>query len=123
MQRQCRAAGPFFPLVPLALAGGLALALGAGCRQRAVAPPRPAPRWAGVALRVAAPDGPARELLRRHGAAWANATGATLAPVPPPAGDDPAADLLLLPPAELPRWAAAGKLRPLPQPVEVETLM
>jgi ABC-type glycerol-3-phosphate transport system substrate-binding protein len=89
------------------LAGVLVLTA-LGCRQRPAAVSRPAPRWAGVTVRVAAPDGPARLLLSRHGAVWANATGAKLAV------GDAAADLLLLPPAGLPHWAAAGKLRPLP---------
>jgi hypothetical protein len=115
MQRQCRAGTVFF-------AGAMAL-LSTGCpRSKPAAPPRPAPKWAGVTVRVAAPPGPAALLLARHGAAWAKAAGATLA-VAPPAGDWPAADLVLMPPAELPRWAAAGKARPLPQPDEAAVLM
>jgi ABC-type glycerol-3-phosphate transport system substrate-binding protein len=75
-----------------------------------------------VTVRVAAPPGPAALLLARHGAAWAGAAGAKLE-VAAPAGDWPAADLVLAPPADLPRWAAAGKARPLPQQEEAAVLL
>jgi ABC-type glycerol-3-phosphate transport system substrate-binding protein len=121
MQQQCRPADRIFA-AGAAAAGTLAVLL-FGCNgAKPTAAPRPAPRWAGVALRVAAPAGPARLLLARHGAAWATATGAKL-DVVAPEGDWPAADLVLLEPADLPRWAAAGKARPLPQPGEADVLM
>src|SRR5262245_29242516 len=116
MQRQCRA-----PIRLAVLAAGVLALVYAGCRKSVTAPLRPAPRWAGVTVRVAALPGPARLLLQRHGAAWANATGAKLA-VTEPAGDTAGADLLLTAPAELPRWAVAGKLRPLPRPEAVDDL-
>jgi hypothetical protein len=122
MQQQCR--GTVRRVARAAALAATALGLvAAGCRAQRPARSRPAPRWAGVTVRVAAPDGPARLLLRRHGEAWANDTGAKLAVEAPPPAPGAAADLLLLPPAELPHWAAAGKLRPLPRPDAVEGLL
>ncbi len=93
----------------------------AGCnraRPTAVAPPR----WAGVTVRVAAPDGPPRLLIDRLGRAWANQGGAALS-VTAPAGPWPAADLVLIPAPDLPRWVAAGKATPLPRQGDVDEFM
>src|SRR5262249_25082696 len=103
-----------------------AVALGlAGCyRKPTTATARPAPRWAGVTVRVAAAEGRPRELLRRHGAAWASTAGATLTVVAPPeSGTATDPDLLRGPSAKPPHGAAAGKPRPLAHPDEVETLL
>jgi ABC-type glycerol-3-phosphate transport system substrate-binding protein len=95
---------------------GFVLAMGAGgCNGNRPSAVRPPPRWAGVTVRVAAPDGRPRRLVDRLGQAWANETGATLS-VAVPTGDWPAADVVLIPAPDLPRWAAAGKAAPLPQP-------
>jgi multiple sugar transport system substrate-binding protein len=75
-----------------------------------------------VTVRVAAPDGAPRKLVHNLGREWANAAGATLAAVAP-GGDWPAADLVLIPAADLPRWAAAGKVAPLPRPDAVDAFM
>ncbi len=106
------------------VAGVLALVVAGCARKQQSVTARSAPRWAGVTVRVAAPEGRPRDLLRRHGEVWAKGAGATLAVVAPPEGGTATdADLLLLPYAELPHWAAAGKLRPLRQADEVETLL
>jgi multiple sugar transport system substrate-binding protein len=124
VQRQCREAARLFFAAGAAV-GILALTLAVGgCTgSRTTAPPRPAPRWAGVTLRVAAPGGPAGLLLARQGATWANMTGAKIEVIAPAGGDEPAADVLLVPPAELPHWAAARQARPLPHPDDTDLFM
>src|SRR5438552_10500176 len=83
-----------------------------GCqRSKTSAPAVAKPRWDKVTLTIACPEGPARLLFDRAGAAWARQSGATIRCVTPSA--DPAADVLVLRAAELPQWAAAGKLLPL----------
>lgn len=114
LQQQCRR---FVPPLAVVLAGVVA-----GCNSRPSIAPPPPPRWPGVTLRVAAADGRPRRLVERFGQAWATTAGATLA-VAPPAGDWPAADLVLIPAVDLPRWAAAGKATPLPRPEDVDSFM
>jgi ABC-type glycerol-3-phosphate transport system substrate-binding protein len=75
-----------------------------------------------VTLRVVVPAGPARTLVDRLGQAWANDAGAKLEIVAP-AGDWPAGDVFLLPAADMPRWAAAGKATPLPKPEAIDAFM
>jgi len=79
----------------------------------------------GVTLRVACPDSVSAEIVRRFGPGWAHRVGAKVEVEaydagaaaregrggPPPAG----ADVWVLPAAELPRYAAAGELAPLPE--------
>lgn len=86
----------------------------AGCPGNRTSPT--GPRHAGVVLRVAAPAGAAAELLRQRGATWAAPHGArvTLLPYERPA-EPPAAEVWVTAAAELPRWAAAGKLAPVPE--------
>jgi multiple sugar transport system substrate-binding protein len=101
----------------------LTAALGAGgCHGPHPTAVQPSPRWPGVTVRVAASDGRARRLIDRLGQAWANSVGAKLA-VANPSGDWPAADLVLIPAPDLPRWAAAGKATPLPQPGAADAFM
>jgi ABC-type glycerol-3-phosphate transport system substrate-binding protein len=84
----------------------------AGCRAPKPGPPgRPPPRWQSVTIRIGCPDfAPVRRLLQTHGRTWARDNGATLSLVPA----DAAADAIVVSPPELPTWAAAGKLLPLP---------
>ena len=105
------------------LVAGLALAafLAAGCGQKS-GPPTRAPKtrpFAGVVLRVACPNETARAAVREHGRAWESASGGRLETIlyDPVAATPPEADLWVLEAAQLPRWAAAGRLAPLPASV------
>jgi multiple sugar transport system substrate-binding protein len=107
------------------------LAAGCGDAPR-TQPPPPAPHR-GVRLRLACPKPPgadpgAKDLpgppalddpaaaVRAYGQAWAAREGATLEILPydPRTGPPAEADIWVLAPAELPRHAAAGRLRPIP---------
>jgi multiple sugar transport system substrate-binding protein len=76
-----------------------------------------------VLVTVACPSGPRGDLVagglaERHGRAWAARTGARVQvvrydPSAGPAACGPA-DVWVLPPAAMPRWAAAGALQPIP---------
>jgi multiple sugar transport system substrate-binding protein len=113
MQQQCRRFGAGFLLALLAPLAGCS------CNQT---PPPALPKYAGVTIRVAAPTGRPRLLVDSFAKAWANAGGAKL--VVTTAGDEwPAADLVLIPATDLPRWADAGKLAPLPHPGAVDAFM
>jgi multiple sugar transport system substrate-binding protein len=78
-----------------------------------VLPPGPPPKpFAGVSVRVAMPNNHAlKELLQRHGENWKELSGGSVEMV---AADAPAADVRLLSSAEMPHWAQAGKLTPIP---------
>src|SRR5262249_37375182 len=55
-------------------------------------------------------------VVRRHGKAWAAKTGGRVEVVEyDPAGDPPAADVWVIAPARLARWAAPGELLPVPE--------
>lgn len=95
------------------LTAGLAAA--SGCTSKpthSMTPPRP---LQGQAVRVACPDSVSDDLVSTHVRAWANRTGARVEVArydrdkqPPPA------DVWIVPPADLPRWADAGQLLPVP---------
>jgi multiple sugar transport system substrate-binding protein len=89
--------------------------LAAGCHPppRAGTPPRP---YDGVLLRVACPGTAARTLVTQYGSPWFARTQARLEIVSYSPGQDPPADadVWLLRPAEMPRFAAAGKLAAVP---------
>jgi ABC-type glycerol-3-phosphate transport system substrate-binding protein len=68
------------------------------------------------------PDGRARQFIDRFGKAWATASGAKLQIVTA-TGDWPAADLVLMPAPDMPRWAAAGKAAALPKQDAVDAFM
>src|SRR5947209_6454939 len=118
-RRQTRDEGHFllscvsFPLSVIGLISG--------CNGPRVTVAVPPPR-AGVTVRVAAPDGPPRLLIERLGRAWAGGAGAQLEIVAP-AGEWPAADLVLILAPDLPRWVAAGKATPLPHQEAVDAFM
>jgi multiple sugar transport system substrate-binding protein len=105
----------------LAVIPAAALCVGCNGSQTGTVPTsRQAPT--GVTLRVAAPPGRARLLVERLGKAWANDAGAKLEIVNP-IGDWPEADVVLMPAADLPRWAAAGKAAVLPRSEAVDAFM
>jgi ABC-type glycerol-3-phosphate transport system substrate-binding protein len=100
----------------------------AGCHKASpTAGPTPEPHR-GTTLRVACPapasapsEGEPRltdpaAAVRAWGQAWAGRRGATLQvqTYDPKVGPPAASDVWVLPPAELPRWAAAGAVLPLP---------
>jgi ABC-type glycerol-3-phosphate transport system substrate-binding protein len=108
MQRQCRSAigkSRFAAIVVLAVSG-----LVSGCRgPKAGPPPRPAPRWTDVTLRILCPaESPARRLLETHGRTWAHENGARLTFVE--RGDG---DLEILAPPDLPTEADRNAILPL----------
>jgi ABC-type glycerol-3-phosphate transport system substrate-binding protein len=90
--------------------------IAAGCRG-ALPPPGPPP-YQGAKLRVACPSGLA-ELVRGQAAVWQARQEAVVEAVEydPARGPDsvPGADIWLVAPAELARWAAAGRVVPLPE--------
>jgi len=68
----------------------------------------------GVSLTIACPDARIRELLERHSRVWALENGATVTIIQSPFADAPQADIGILPPAEVPRFASANQLKPIP---------
>ena len=87
----------------------------AGC-QGVLEPPAPPPHK-NTLLRVACPPGLA-DLVRSQSRSWQGRQEARVEATPydlAAGPDSVAADVWLLPPADLPRWAAAGKLRPVPE--------
>ena len=106
-------------------AGLAALALGAllinttGCRERPTTidpiPPQP---FAGVVLTVAVADPADRELVRQLGRSWATRNGAE---VRVPDTFDGTTDIAIIPPADLPKWAEAGRLAEVPAALQDPT--
>jgi multiple sugar transport system substrate-binding protein len=86
--------------------------LGCGTSDPVVVPPPP---HAGVTLRVACPDQTTANLVQRHSRGWAGGQRATVQVVPWRAGQaPPVADIWIVSAGEMPHWAAAGKLQPVP---------
>jgi ABC-type glycerol-3-phosphate transport system substrate-binding protein len=81
------------------------------------APPPPRP-FDGITLKAACPGEPSRGVVERYGRGWATREGVRLevAAYDPAAGPEAVAgaDLWLIEPAALGRWAAADRLLPLP---------
>jgi ABC-type glycerol-3-phosphate transport system substrate-binding protein len=96
----------------------LVLALATGCTGRpAVA--TTSKKLEGVTLTVACPP-EAAVLMERHGRLWAVQSGATLQVVTPEPGsglEGTSADVWMIRPAELGRWAAADLLQPVPETI------
>src|SRR5262245_32837286 len=111
MQQQCCRAGQILFI----LAAGLIFA---GCNGRRSSSPSLPPRVE-LSVRVGVPTGPPRLLIERLGRAWARDAGARLE-ISAPGGEWPAADVILMPATEMPRWAASGKAMPLPKPEVVD---
>jgi multiple sugar transport system substrate-binding protein len=98
---------------PALIFGALAaVAGGAGCDSAATPPSAPAAKriFAGVSLTIGCPDPAFAAELRMRAAGWAARTGATVTV----AADPAAADLAVIPPADLGALAARGDLAPLP---------
>jgi multiple sugar transport system substrate-binding protein len=115
MQRKSRAARPVFS----AVGGALLLASLAGCGGTATTTPQAAPRpFDGATLQVACPTDAVKAVVERYGHDWATRQGVRLETTTyaAPAGPESvaAADLWLIEPASLGRWAAAGRLEPVP---------
>jgi multiple sugar transport system substrate-binding protein len=115
MQRKSPTVRPVFSL----LGAGALLAALAGCSGGPATTPRAEARpFDGVTLRVACPGEPAKGVVERYGRAWAARKGVRLeaAAYDPPSGPEAVAgaDLWLIEPAALGRWAAADRLAPLP---------
>jgi ABC-type glycerol-3-phosphate transport system substrate-binding protein len=75
-------------------------------------PEEPAAPAEPVRLRVACPGEPAATIVARYGPTWAHAAGASVEVVGMDQADT--ADAWVLTPAEMPRWAQAGRLLPAP---------
>jgi multiple sugar transport system substrate-binding protein len=88
----------------------------AGCKP--AAPVTVTPPHQGIKLRVACPGDPSAAVFREHSRSWAAAEGAKVEVVTYPAKRGPdavaQADIWVVRPADLPHWAAAGRLQPLP---------
>lgn len=88
---------------------------GSGCQQ--VLPPPEPPPYHGVRLRVACPA-ELVEMLEVQSRPWRARQEASVEVIGLTPGQSPAsvgADIRVLPPAQMPHWAAAGKLRRLPE--------
>ncbi|HXG11483.1 MAG TPA: extracellular solute-binding protein [Gemmataceae bacterium] len=99
------------------LAAVLATALvPVGCRRTPPLATSPTRVHQDVVLRVACPDDLPARIVELYGKAWGRREGATVEVERyPPGGSPPAeADVWVIAPAELGRWADAGKLRPVP---------
>lgn len=113
MQPKSQAGRTLFWLV---LVSALPLA-GCGCTGTPTggAVPRP---YEGRVVRVACPGDPPAAVVGRYGRAWAAREGVELQIVPydPLTGLEagPPADAWVVPAADMPRWAAAGQLLPVP---------
>jgi multiple sugar transport system substrate-binding protein len=95
----------------------LILLIGAPGCSRKKTPVNPPPEFDGVRLRLACPKNQ-ESLLREYALPWARVQGARIETVPydPPfPAESPDADIWVLLPAELPRWAEAGQLHPVPE--------
>jgi multiple sugar transport system substrate-binding protein len=114
MQPECRFAAQSFVALLAATLGGC------GCQGTPSGPSLPSRE--GQTVRVAVAAGPPRLLIERLGKAWAN-NARTKLEIVPPTGDLPAADLILIPAPDLPRWAAAGKATALPRPESVDPFL
>lgn len=123
MQQQCPSRARLFHAGTIALGAALSLLTLSGCGGCNGPKPPSTPvvtkPFADVTLRVACPDGPARRVLERHGRSWQANTGAKLEVTTYPADGEPAADadVWVIEPAALARWADAGRLQPVPRAI------
>jgi multiple sugar transport system substrate-binding protein len=89
-----------------------------GGDERTGRPPRPPRPLEGTVLRIACPDADSRDAVVQYGGGWANRSGVRLEVDYYDTARGPAeADIWVLEAAALPRWAASGRLTPLPSSV------
>jgi multiple sugar transport system substrate-binding protein len=116
MQRKSRSRFARFLTLP---AAGLAALAGCGPSPQTPTGPSDDPLYPGVVLTVACPGDPSARVVGSYGRAWASRAGAEVRVVTydPKAGPDavPDADAWVIEPADLPRWADAGRLRAVPE--------
>jgi multiple sugar transport system substrate-binding protein len=112
MQRKSKGQLPLFSTT------AILLVLTAGCT-RTEPLVEPKPRFEGVELRVACPAGVPATVLEQYGTPWARREGCRLKVTKRDTDAGPAevtdADVWVVRPCELPRWAAAGRLQPVPE--------
>jgi multiple sugar transport system substrate-binding protein len=112
MQPKSRPARRLFSVLSAAL-------LLAGCRPATPAIEVPTAPYHGIELRIACPGEGTAVLLGSHGRTWAHKQGAKVEVLryDPAAGPSSAgpADVWVIAPADLPRWAADGRLTPIPE--------
>jgi multiple sugar transport system substrate-binding protein len=95
-----------------------------GCGSRPTAVSSGAKPHEGKLITVSCPGKPATEVVERYSSSWSLQSGARVAVVTydaqtgPQAG--PAADLWIVAPADMPHWAAAGKLVAVPAALAAE---
>jgi multiple sugar transport system substrate-binding protein len=90
-----------------------------GCsRPAAVEPETEKPVFAGQVIKVVSPSETVTSLLKRYSRGWEKKVGARVEIAPAPSNGDltkvPEANVWIVRTAEMPRWAAAGVLNPLP---------
>ncbi len=90
-----------------------------GCSPRTTPSQRQIKPFEGLVVKVACPGEPATTVIQRYGQAWASESGARIEVVrfDRASGPDsgPLADIWVIPPAQMPHWAAAAKLHPVPE--------
>jgi multiple sugar transport system substrate-binding protein len=115
MQRKSKAVRPVFSFL---LTGPLLILLASCGGPSSTAPDTPPRPFDGASLKVACPGASAKRLVERFGRDWASRQGVRLeaATYDPQAGPEAVegADVWLIEPASLGRWAAADRLTPLP---------
>jgi multiple sugar transport system substrate-binding protein len=95
------------------------LAIFSGCGTKAPSLRQLAVPYAGTTVRVSCPGDPSAAVVARYGQSWAAEAAAKIEIVRydlnagPELG--PPADVWIIPPASMPRWANAGKLHAVPQ--------
>ena len=106
------------------LAAGFFGLLGGGCGSRPTTVSSAAKPHEGKLITVSCPGKPATEVVERYSSSWSLQSGARVAVVRydaqtgPEAG--PPADLWVVAPADMPHWAAAGKLVTVPVALAAE---
>jgi multiple sugar transport system substrate-binding protein len=115
MQRKSTPVRPVFSFLWLAVLS--ACLTGCGSPVATSAAPAPHP-FQGLTLKIACPGEPSRSVVERYGRGWATREGVRLevAAYDPSSGPEVGgADLWLVGPAALGRWATADQLTPLPE--------
>jgi multiple sugar transport system substrate-binding protein len=85
-----------------------------GCTPRVEPTPK---AYEGTVIKVACPAGPAGAVMASYGKAWGAQSGARVELIVAdcrPGAEEAAADIWLIPPVEMPYWAALGRLLPVP---------